>query len=90
MHGGGADCLLGSCYILTMFSAVESKMDPTKTSLGRMLLEEVTPLVMVLSTPSVEESCQKNGLAFLQMLLPFCFFSKIDGENLRPIFYCLC
>lgn len=86
----GADFLFGCYYILTMSSASESKMDPTKTLLGRMLLEEVTPLVMVLSTSSVEESCQKNGLTFLQMLLPFCFFNKIDGENFRPMFDCLC
>ncbi|KAK7284775.1 hypothetical protein RJT34_19528 [Clitoria ternatea] len=48
------------------------------TPLGQMLLEEITPVVMVLSTPSVEESCLKNGLSFLQMLTPFSSFNDID------------
>ncbi|XVF07518.1 hypothetical protein REPUB_Repub06bG0146000 [Reevesia pubescens] len=52
--------------------------DPANTSLGRMLLEEITPVVMVLCTPLVEESCLKNGLSFIQMLSPFCDFSNID------------
>lgn len=45
-----------------------------------MLLEEITPVVMVLSTPSVEEACLKNNLSFLQMLTPFCSFNDIDGK----------
>ncbi|XP_061362471.1 uncharacterized protein LOC133306201 [Gastrolobium bilobum] len=53
-------------------------MDPARTPLGQMLLEEITPVVMVLSTPSVEESCLKNGFSFLQMLTPFCSFNNID------------
>ncbi|XP_027350865.1 trafficking protein particle complex subunit 8 isoform X2 [Abrus precatorius] len=53
-------------------------MDPATTPLGQMLLEEITPVVMVLSTPSVEEACLKNGLSFLQMLTPFCSFNNID------------
>ncbi|XXG85723.1 hypothetical protein AAC387_Pa11g0756 [Persea americana] len=53
-------------------------MDPEETYLGRMLVEEITPAVMVLLTPMVEEACQKNGLNFVQMLSPFCLFNKID------------
>ncbi|XP_045795851.1 trafficking protein particle complex subunit 8 [Trifolium pratense] len=53
-------------------------MDPARTPLGQMLLEEITPVVMVLSTPSVEETCLKNGFSFLQMLTPFCSFNNID------------
>lgn len=53
-------------------------MDPARTPLGQMLLEEITPVVMVLSTPSVEEACLKNGFSFLQMLTPFCSFNNID------------
>lgn len=53
-------------------------MDPAKTPLGQMLLDEITPVVMVLSTPNVEEACLKNGLSFLQMLTPFCSFNNID------------
>ncbi|CAL1372237.1 unnamed protein product [Linum trigynum] len=53
-------------------------MDPAGTPLGKMLLEEITPVVMVLRTPSVEEACVKNGLSFVEMLSPFCNFSNID------------
>ncbi|KAL5545696.1 hypothetical protein UlMin_005383 [Ulmus minor] len=52
--------------------------DPANTPLGKMLLEEITPVVMVLGTPLVEEACSKNGLSFVQMLSPFCVFDNID------------
>ncbi|XVE61381.1 hypothetical protein DITRI_Ditri06bG0034900 [Diplodiscus trichospermus] len=51
---------------------------PANTPLGKMLLDEITPVVMVLCTPLVEESCLKNGLSFIQMLSPFCDFTNID------------
>uniref|UniRef100_A0A2P2ML22 Trafficking protein particle complex subunit 8 n=1 Tax=Rhizophora mucronata TaxID=61149 RepID=A0A2P2ML22_RHIMU len=54
------------------------RMDPARTPLGRMLMEEITPVVMVLRTPLVEESCLKNGLSFIEMLSPFCNFTNID------------
>lgn len=54
-------------------------MDPAMTPLGKMLLGEITPVVMVISTPAVEETCLKNGFSFLQMLTPFCSFNNIDG-----------
>ncbi|CAN6716853.1 unnamed protein product [Malus baccata var. baccata] len=53
-------------------------VDPANTPLGRMLLEEITPVIMVLRTPLVEEACLKNGLTFVQMLKPFCVFNNID------------
>ncbi|OMO68610.1 Tetratricopeptide-like helical [Corchorus olitorius] len=53
-------------------------VDPANTPLGKMLLEEITPVVMVLCTPLVEESCLKNGLSFIQMLSPFSNFTNID------------
>lgn len=53
-------------------------MDPARTPLGRMLLDEITPVVMVIRTPLVEEACRKNGLSFVEMLSPFCSFSNID------------
>ncbi|XWS56080.1 hypothetical protein CRYUN_Cryun09bG0055900 [Craigia yunnanensis] len=53
-------------------------VDPANSPLGKMLLEEITPVVMVLCTPLVEESCLKNGLSFIQMLSPFCDFTNID------------
>ncbi|XP_043712997.1 trafficking protein particle complex subunit 8 isoform X2 [Telopea speciosissima] len=53
-------------------------VDPASSFLGKMLLEEITPVVMVLRTPLVEEACLKNGLTFVQMLQPFCVFNNID------------
>ncbi|GAV63866.1 TRAPPC-Trs85 domain-containing protein [Cephalotus follicularis] len=53
-------------------------MDPANTPLGRMLLDEITPVVMVLHTQLVEESSMKNGLSFVQMLSPFANFDNID------------
>ncbi|XP_062112409.1 uncharacterized protein LOC133823584 isoform X2 [Humulus lupulus] len=52
--------------------------DPANTPLGQMLLDEITPVVMVLGTPLVEEACLKNGVNFVQMLSPFCSFNNID------------
>ncbi|KAI7991478.1 Trafficking protein particle complex subunit 8 [Camellia lanceoleosa] len=53
-------------------------VDPANTPLGRMLLDEITPVVMVLRTNLIEETCQKNGLSLIQMLSPFCAFNNID------------
>ncbi|KAJ0088800.1 hypothetical protein Patl1_32731 [Pistacia atlantica] len=53
-------------------------VDPATTPLGKMLLDEITPVVMVLRTPLVEESCLKNGLSLVQTLSPFCNFTNID------------
>ncbi|KAK6147266.1 hypothetical protein DH2020_018178 [Rehmannia glutinosa] len=52
--------------------------DPANTKLGRMLLDEITPVVMVLRTPLVEESCRKNGLSLIEMLTPYSNFNNID------------
>lgn len=52
--------------------------DPAYSALRKILLDEITPAVMVLPTPLVEERCQKNGLSFVQMLTPFCVFNNID------------
>ncbi|KAL8527010.1 hypothetical protein ACS0TY_016031 [Phlomoides rotata] len=52
--------------------------DPAKTKLGRMLLDEISPVVMVLRTPLVEESCRENELSLIEMLTPYCNFSNID------------
>lgn len=54
-------------------------MDPLRSYLGRLLQEEITPVIMVLSTPLVEDACQKNGLNFIELLLPFSVFNKING-----------
>lgn len=60
--------------------------DPANTALGKMLMEHITPVVMVLSTPHVEESCQKNGLSFVDLLSPFSDFDNIDGTSSSPAF----
>ncbi|GJM96846.1 hypothetical protein PR202_ga13716 [Eleusine coracana subsp. coracana] len=56
-------------------------MDPLRSYLGRLLLEEITPVVMVLSTPLAETACRKSGLSFVDMLSPFSLFKKIDGDT---------
>ncbi|GAA0142138.1 hypothetical protein LIER_03102 [Lithospermum erythrorhizon] len=53
-------------------------MDRGESTLGAMVLDEITPVVMVLRTPGVEESCRKSHLSFIQMLTPFCDFHNID------------
>ncbi|KAL6638002.1 hypothetical protein ACP70R_025574 [Stipagrostis hirtigluma subsp. patula] len=53
-------------------------MDPLRSYLGRLLLEEITPVVMVLTTPLAEAACRKSGLSFVDMLSPFALFKKID------------
>ncbi|KAL8159001.1 hypothetical protein V2J09_000538 [Rumex salicifolius] len=53
-------------------------MDPAGTVLGKMLTQEITPVLMVLRTPLVEDACQKNGLNFIDMLSPFSLFDNID------------
>ncbi|KAG2333814.1 hypothetical protein Bca52824_004994 [Brassica carinata] len=53
-------------------------VEPVNSSLGKMLLEEISPVVMVLCTPLVEETFLKNGLSFVETLKPFCNFSNID------------
>ncbi|KAI0520046.1 hypothetical protein KFK09_007511 [Dendrobium nobile] len=61
------------------FACYVQVMDPMRSLLGRVLLEEITLVVMVLSTPLAEEVCKKkNGLNFVEMLLPFSIFNKID------------
>jgi len=55
-------------------------MDPLRSYLGRLLLEEITPVVMVLSSPLAEAACRKNGLSFVDMLSPFSLLKKIDGD----------
>lgn len=57
-------------------------MDPLKSHLGRLLQEEISPVIMVLTTSLAEDACQKNGLNFIELLLPFSQFNKINGESL--------
>jgi trafficking protein particle complex subunit 8 len=55
-------------------------MDPLRSYLGRLLLEEITPVVMVLTTPLAEATCRKSGLSFVDMLSPFSLLKNIDGD----------
>lgn len=64
-------------------------MDPLRSYLGRLLQEEITPVIMVLSTPLVEDACQTNGLNFIELLLPFSVFNKINGGKVFFIFLML-
>ena len=57
------------------------------SSLGKMLLEEISPVVMVLCTPLVEETFLKNGISFVETLKPFCNFSNIDGDYSLCFYY---
>ncbi|KAL2900811.1 Trafficking protein particle complex subunit 8 [Bienertia sinuspersici] len=52
--------------------------DPTNTALGKMLMDHITPVVMVLATPLVEHTCHKNGLSFVDLLSPFSVFDNVD------------
>lgn len=60
----------------------EEMADPANSPLGRMLLDEISPVVMVLRTDLVEEACHKNNLSLVEMLKPFCAFNNIDGNSL--------
>lgn len=57
-------------------------VDPGNSTLEKMLLDEITPVAMVLRTPMVEEISQRNHLSFIEMLSPFCVFNNIDGNLL--------
>lgn len=60
----------------------EERIDVVNSPLGTMLLEEITPVIMVIATPLVEEVCQKNKLNLVEILQPYCSFDNIDGEYL--------
>ncbi|KAG6537578.1 hypothetical protein ZIOFF_002672 [Zingiber officinale] len=53
-------------------------MDPLKSYFGRLLQEEISPMIMVRTTPLAEDACQKNGLNFVELLLPFSSFTKLN------------
>eukprot|EP00249_Psilotum_nudum_P025198 c29451_g1_i1 orf=1-1410(-) len=46
--------------------------------LGEIIRERFTPVVMVLPTLAVEESCQKNNTSFLDLMRRFCDLRQID------------
>ncbi|XP_031498646.1 uncharacterized protein LOC116263167 isoform X2 [Nymphaea colorata] len=56
----------------------EERIDVVNSPLGTMLLEEITPVIMVIATPLVEEACQKNKLNLVEILQPYCSFDNID------------
>ncbi|KAL9230618.1 hypothetical protein vseg_005946 [Gypsophila vaccaria] len=55
-----------------------ASIDPTNTTLGKMLMEAITPVVMLISTPLAEHTSRKNGLSFLDLISPFSSFHNID------------
>ncbi|CAN6466715.1 unnamed protein product [Victoria cruziana] len=61
-----------------MLSPNEERLDVVNSPLGTMLLEEITPVIMVIGTPLVEEACQKNKLSLVEILQPYCSFDNID------------
>lgn len=38
-----------------------------------------SPMVAVMSTPLVEQACQKNNVSFIELLQPFC---KLNIEGM--------
>ncbi|XP_078442115.1 tetratricopeptide repeat (TPR)-like superfamily protein [Wolffia australiana] len=46
--------------------------------LRQMLVDEIAPVVMVLSSELAEQCCRKNGLNFVEMIRPFSIFENID------------
>ena len=63
-------------------SFIRSAMEAAGASLlAQSLLERISPVILLLPTPSVEESCKKNNLNFLQILHPFCNINQIDGKD---------
>ncbi|KAL2621911.1 hypothetical protein R1flu_002116 [Riccia fluitans] len=46
--------------------------------LAQSVRQQIAPLVMVLATASVEASCQKNSLTFVDLLRPFCSLANVN------------
>ncbi|MCO5561000.1 hypothetical protein L7F22_014620 [Adiantum nelumboides] len=53
-------------------------MEVQRTLLEQTLQERITPLLLLLPTPAVEDSCAKNNLSFRDILRPFCSIHDID------------
>lgn len=50
--------------------------------LREWILERLTPVIMVVSSPEAEEMCQKlNGLTVVDLLRPYGIFSQLSGER---------
>ncbi|KAI3471884.1 hypothetical protein Pfo_028572 [Paulownia fortunei] len=55
--------------------------DPANTKLGRMLLDEITPVVMVLRTPLVEETASDQPYRLRRFKLRLFYASEIRQPN---------
>jgi hypothetical protein len=44
---------------------------PTEVSLEQLMNRPLSPVVLVRTTPAVEQSCMKNNLSFIDMLRPY-------------------
>ena len=49
--------------------------------LKEWIAEQITPAVMVISSPEIEALCQEsNGLSMVDLLRPFGFLQQLSGE----------
>lgn len=53
--------------------------DVSKTMLAEVVRQAISPVVMVISTELVEQSCRKNYLSFADLLRPFCILENVNG-----------
>lgn len=54
-------------------------MEGAGFALAQSLRQQMAPVVMVLPTPKVEASCQRNSLSFVDLLTPFCSLANVNG-----------
>lgn len=54
-------------------------MDAAGTALAQLVRQRMSPVVMVMPTARVEETCRKNHLGFVDLLRPFCILDQING-----------
>ncbi|CAM6094407.1 unnamed protein product [Calypogeia fissa] len=53
-------------------------MEGAGFTLAQALHQQMSPVVMVLSTPKAEESCHRNSLSFVDLFRPFCSLGNIN------------
>ncbi|KAG6543031.1 hypothetical protein Mapa_015527 [Marchantia paleacea] len=53
-------------------------MEGAGFALAQSLRQQMAPVVMVLPTPKVEASCQRNSLSFVDLLRPFCSLANVN------------
>ncbi|KAJ7523216.1 hypothetical protein O6H91_18G041600 [Diphasiastrum complanatum] len=53
-------------------------MEVGRSLLAQTLRQSMTPVVMVMATACVEDSCHKNQLGLVDLLRPFCILNQIN------------